>query len=521
MTNVRALRKSSPQQVREQLEAMGPTFVKIGQFLALRPDLIPQAYCDELLHLTDNATEFPVAEVERIVCEDLGGRLEDHFEYLSPRPLASASIAQVHLARTRQGEQVAVKVQRPGVREAVTADLRRKRDITRMLAAVNAETFTTPDEFIAELTRWLDEELDTSIELGNLRRMHELVKGHQDVQRSPKPYPKLSGKRVITLEYLGGVSFSEILRLVRSGRASSIAELGFRREELAENLLFAVLTQIFRFQFFHADPHPGNILALDGNVIGFVDFGLTDVLSPAFQQGMSQYVDAVFNKDVDGMMKGLLDVLTASEQSDRERFRQGFLGVTEAWIRDQERGSAEGAEGAPLRDYMIGIVSVARQSGYSIPPALLSMYRSLLTAETVAVHLGGGSNLSTTGERFFRRLRFDQAMAQLEPTKLFAAGLDVFDLVRAAPGQIRRLLGDLTDDRFTLPVRVIASAGDRRGADLRAKLVTTAAISITIAILLATFGDRLLFGPVHASWVLWPLLAAVYVRLALIWRKLS
>ncbi|HKY05050.1 MAG TPA: AarF/ABC1/UbiB kinase family protein, partial [Blastocatellia bacterium] len=307
--NHAAAYRLDPAQFRELLERLGPTFIKLGQFLALRPDLIPQPYCDELLKLVDAVESFPFPVARRIITEDLGAPPEQRFVWINPRPIAAASLAQVHEARTFDGEIVAVKVQRENVHERVKKDLRRARLLSRIFDLSGLTLGVSVPDVLKELARWMRDELDMELELRNITRMYELARD-VDMMRVPRPYPELSGRRVLTAEFLEGYPFSELLRLVRVGQPDMIKSFGLDIDNLARNLIHTILWQIFRFKFFHADTHPGNLIAMPNDVVGFVDFGLTETLDATHRPGILRFVSAVYSNDVEGMLHALTEVLT-------------------------------------------------------------------------------------------------------------------------------------------------------------------------------------------------------------------
>src|SRR5919201_1480666 len=265
-----------PAGFRALLERLGPTYVKIGQFLALRPDIVPQEFCDELIRLLDRVDPFPWEQARAIIAEDLGDDPTRLFAAIDAAPLAAGSLAQTHAARLQDGTAVVVKVQRPRVREQVLRDVGRIGVLARLLELAGVSPAISPRDVAAELRDWLLQELDTGREVDNMARLHRLA---HDVPWIvvPRPYRSLCGPRVVTAERVLGIPLTELLD---AGAASDEVSL----ERLAENLIFATLTQVFRFRFFHADVHPGNVFALPGNRIGYVDFGLCDELDETLRE---------------------------------------------------------------------------------------------------------------------------------------------------------------------------------------------------------------------------------------------
>ena len=262
-----------PEGLRRLLERLGPTFIKLGQFLALRPDLIPREYTDELLRLLDDVEPFAWTDAVTIIEQDLGDPTK-LFRSINPRPIAAGSIAQVHLAELFDGTRVAIKILRPGIADRVRVDLRRARVIARLLRLAKVDLISSPRELVAELESWLLREIDLRNELNHITRLRRLTR-KSTTEVIPKAYPEFSSSRVLTTEYIQGIPLIEILRALSSGeREISRRGWDIDTEALAKNLLEATLRQMFRYRFFHADVHPGNLFALPNNTIGYVYFGL-------------------------------------------------------------------------------------------------------------------------------------------------------------------------------------------------------------------------------------------------------
>ncbi len=368
------LTRLDPVAFRKFLEDRGPTFVKLGQFLALRPDLLPQEYCDELIKLLDRVPPFSWEEARAILTAELGRDPRDIFLSIDQRPLAAGSLAQVHRAVLPDGTEVAVKVQRPHVAEVVRRDLRRGRLLAWLLERSGVSLVIAPGELVKELSSWLTEELDFRRELANLTRLHKLAAESAE-SRIPRPYPELSTARVLTATYLPGIRFTEILRAIQPGvnePAQPVSAPGIDYRTLAEHLVRSTLEQIFRWQFFHADLHPGNLLALPDNVIGYVDFGLCDELDTQVRGSQLRYLTAVYNGDRPAMFKALTEILVAGPDTDLEAFRREFEAQTrELAVR---RGAAENdADRSPFGKYLIGLMRSAQASPAGARPRALAV----------------------------------------------------------------------------------------------------------------------------------------------------
>src|SRR6478672_3937722 len=251
--------------LRETLDELGPTFVKFGQLLSTRPDIVPPDIVVELQKLQDDVTPIPYAEVERVIREELGVTIEQAFLEFDEQPTAAASIGQVHRALLPNGERVAVKVQRPNAQRQIESDIQLLEQAARLVKErVRALDFVDPREIVDEFARSLRQELDYRQEGRNAQAFHRNFAGHPHVA-VPRVYWSYTSKRVLTLEFLDGLELASWTIDQRRGLAYVIAQ--------------AWLTMIFRHGFFHGDPHPANILVLSPERIALVDFGLAGKLS--------------------------------------------------------------------------------------------------------------------------------------------------------------------------------------------------------------------------------------------------
>jgi len=253
------------ERVRMALEELGPTFVKMGQILSSRPDLIPVEFIKELSKLQDSVPAFPFPQVNAIVETELKTSIEDMYQEFSETPLAAASIGQVHLASLKSGEDVIVKVQRPNIRATIEVDL----EIMLHLAVLiekHVEEWGVhhPTRIVEEFSRSLEREIDYTVEASNAERFARQFIGN-GVVYVPHIFREVSTARILTMEYIDGIKASDIEQLDRKG---------LNRKIIASRGADLILEQIFKYGFFHADPHPGNIFILPDNVICYLDFGM-------------------------------------------------------------------------------------------------------------------------------------------------------------------------------------------------------------------------------------------------------
>ena len=532
-----------PAGFRDWLIRLGPTYVKLGQHLSLRPDLLPQAYCDELMLLYDRVPPFSAAEARAIVTEDLGSPPEVLFAEFGREPFAAGSLAQTHRARLHDGTEVAVKVQRPNVRQQVLRDLGRARMLARGLELAGVSLILTPGQIVDELSEALLQEIDFRHELANLTLLHRLA-GDSDVEAIPDPYPEYSGERVITMAYVRGTPVSELLRqsalqgegAERLPPPAAIADSPdagtlptdappVDRNQIASNLILATLHQVFRYRFFHADLHPGNLFAMEDGRVGFVDFGLCDSWDGTMRLRLLRYLSAVYSGEVEQMYQALSEILIPGDRTDMASFRADFFAESRRWTSrmrtslESRTRTARQDDRSPIASWMIGVMQLARQHGLRVPPMVVSIYRALLVAETVANHLDADADLRSVGREFFEKLRVDEVLHALEPKALQPTMLSYLTLARDGPGQLGQVLSELAEGTFTMTVQAAEPPRVARARNRRAQIVTTAVLSVSVAVLLSRPDLPILYG-VPLGWPLGGLLVVLYLAVLVQWRRL-
>ncbi len=287
------------ERVRLAFEELGPTFIKLGQILSTRPDLISLEYLTELAKLQDNVPPFPYEEVENIVREELGGEIGDIFQSFDPTPLAAASIGQVHQAVTPAGHKVVVKVQRPGIRAIIEADLEIMNHLAEVIEHnIREAALQKPTAIVEEFARIIEKELDYIIEASHARRFAQCMKNLPDIC-VPAVFDELSTTRVLTLELLPGTRASAIIKNPDIGAK-------FNLKHVAKIGAEAVLEQIFTYGFFHADPHPGNIIVQNDNKIGFIDFGMMGHVSSRERLDFIRVLRGIIKEDENHVAQRLL-----------------------------------------------------------------------------------------------------------------------------------------------------------------------------------------------------------------------
>jgi len=386
-TDQRMARLSVPERVRRTLEELGPTYIKLGQLLSTRPDLLPPEYIQQLSLLLDAAPPVPSEDLRRVLEAELGQPVEAVFAAFEWEPIASASIGQVHRAVLRDGQRVVVKVQRPGVERAIEADLDL---LLRQLRFVESRSATLREyglsRVLEEFAYALREELDYTVEGRNADALR------QNLAREPQAWvPRIfwehTSRRVITMEDIGGIKLSEIERL----RAE-----GYDLPAVAELVVRLYMKQVFDDGCFHGDPHPANILVC-GDRIGFVDFGMVGHLSDGTRSNLRDLLTAVVAQDVEGMVRSIRRMGAMAPHVDLH-----------ALSRDLERllwryyGLA--LEDVPIADFLGDVFTAAFRNRIHLPGELAVLARTVLLLEGVAQSLDPGFSLVEVARPFVARM---------------------------------------------------------------------------------------------------------------------
>jgi predicted unusual protein kinase regulating ubiquinone biosynthesis (AarF/ABC1/UbiB family) len=287
-------RASGPVRLRRALETLGGAWGKLGQLLALRFDLLPEAYCLELFNLLNRVEPFVYADVERVIREELGREVPELFASFAAEPFGSASVGQVHEAVLHDGRRVAVKVQRPRIGPLLMCDIALMRRAAAIVDRTRLLGGTQTREIVDELARWTREELDYAVEAANAVEIRANIRDPA-TEYDPEIHLDYSTRRVLTAERLDGVPLVDVIRELRADREACrqrLQEAGHDLDEAAANVVWNFLGQVYATGVFHGDLHPANVLLLDGSRIGYVDFGIVGRLPPEVQQSLGDYARA-------------------------------------------------------------------------------------------------------------------------------------------------------------------------------------------------------------------------------------
>lgn len=418
------------------LEKLGPTFVKLGQLLSTRPDMLPSEYLEALTRLQDNVTPMPFSCVRDILHQELGVDMSAVFRIVDEKPLASASIGQVHWARLHSGEEVVVKVQRPGIREEIFTDLEVLGQLAQWL-----DSYTDIGHryrfalMLTSLRRSLLKEVDYRIEAENALRFASNLQEFRRI-RIPRPYLQYTTDRVLTLQYIDGAKITALT-------PSELAVID--REELARELFCSFLHQALIDGFFHADPHPGNVLLTPGGYIAFIDFGMVVSIPASVQEYLLKMVLALNEANGDEVAGVATSMGTAEEGFNKGRFREMIRELV-----------AEHSD-APLERLQTGRIilemqSIAGVNNLRLPTELIMLGKTLMNLDRLLQTFAPSFVPSAEMRRYTGTVIRRRSQSMLTLDGIFRAALEAGELARALPYRLNKITQMLADNELHFQV---------------------------------------------------------------------
>ena len=367
----------TPAKLRGVFEALGPTFVKVGQILSMRSEILPKEYCDELAKLRADVDPMPYAEVVAAVEAEYGRPLDAVFSSFDPVPLGSASVAQVHRATLLTGEDVAVKVQRPGVQKTMANDIDILRKLTRHFRFLwRNDSVMDLEKMVEEFWDSFVEETNFLVEAANLREFKALNADCAFID-CPRPYLDLCTELILVMDYVDGISLEHPDRL---------KEAGYDLEEIGVKLVDNYAKQVLDDGFFHADPHPGNIIVSD-RVIVYIDLGMVGRLSARNRSCMNAIIMAVGENDTHAVVRGLMRLSVSNPQNvDQPQLTEDVDTI----VSDFGRVSLQDLD---LGQMAFSLIAMARKDNVELPAVITMMARGLVTLEGVMDRLTPDANI--------------------------------------------------------------------------------------------------------------------------------
>lgn len=418
----------SPDQLRSFLIDLGPSFIKIGQMLSLRSEILPQAYCDALSDLQMDCDPMPFEDTLAALEDVYGSRFHDIFRKIDPKPLGSASLAQVHKAELSNGDVVAVKVQRPGVRAVMAQDIDVMRSVAKHVSRFMKDTqMLDLRDVVEELWATFLEETDFMKEANNLREFAELNKDVVFIS-CPKPYMEYCTESVLVMEYIEGVSIRDTKRL---------KELGYDLDEIGLKVMDNYATQILEHGFFHADPHPGNLFVHEGKVV-YLDLGIMGRLSVRERMGFSKIIEAVGAQNASDLKDALISFSVEHDLAsiDHARLLAELDNVLKSYC---STNVADIDIGALLSD----IMALTRQCRVTLPSSVTAVSRGIVTMEgSLAEYLANTNMIEIINGHIIRSKNTQEELETRIKTMLVSFDTSLRSMLKAAEysGEMFRML---------------------------------------------------------------------------------
>jgi len=484
------------------LEELGGAFVKLGQLLSTRADILPADWIDELSHLQDDVIAIDFALVRGVLEESLGP-LEDHFQMVDPEPLAAGSIAQVHRGITVRGDDVVIKVRKPRIKETILNDY----DILAAIAELMEKHLPEarhyrPLEVVEEFRKAVVDELDLQQEAEHLDSFRADFEGDPNIL-FPLVYWDETTELVLTMQRVEGVKISRIDELHTGGSDT---------EAIARTLAEAVLRQVLEFGFFHGDPHPGNIMVVDRTKLCFLDCGMVGRLDERMRENLVLLVSAGIRKDTETIMEILIDMDALPDSLDRDQFIREANRFLERYYR------------LPLKRLRIASIiqdvnELVRKFAVCIPSDLLLVGKALITLEGVGRTLDPDFDAVAVAEPFMRKMVVSTYGPKFIMSKILRSSHDIMRLIRDFPADLRELSRTLRTNQLKLTIEHHGLKDASREMDLASRrislsIVTAATVIASSLIVLASPEPRIAGLPVAALpgfavsgaltvWLLW------------------
>lgn len=426
-------------QLREDITALGPTFVKLGQLLSTRADLLPPEILKKLALLQDNVEPISYEEVQQIIEQELGAPIVKLFNEFDQKPLGSASLGQVHFAVMRSGQRVGVKVQRPNIRPLIENDMAVLRDFAQWLdkktKAGRRYRFSKIQE---EFERTLIQELDYETEAQNLIRLKDNLQEFEDII-VPSPIEDYSTSRVLTMEYVEGRKLTHV---------SPLTVVEVNGEKIADSLLQAYLQQIFVDGFFHADPHPGNIFLLNKNKVALIDLGMVGIISPVLRRRLLQLLPSLYRQDPDGVADVVLEISEADENVNRMELIHAYTGLLQTTV-------ASNLQRVRISEALFGVMRVSAQAGVHLPAEINLLGRTMLHLDRIGQILAPQFNFNQAIEQHIDDIIQQQMLKDVSPRSCFKSLIEAKDFIERLPNRANRFVESLLDRKLGFHIDLV------------------------------------------------------------------
>src|SRR5471030_1826428 len=472
----------APEELADDLEKMGPTFIKFGQLLSSRPDLLPEPYLKALARLQDKVKPFPYAQVEEIVASELGVRISKAFSYFEEKHLAAASLGQVHRAALRDGRPVVVKVQRPEIRKQIAEDF----EVLEEIAAFFDEHTDIGKRYrfgkiLAEFKSSILQELDYQREASNLTTLADNLKEFSHIL-VPLPVLDYSSRSVLTMDYVSGTKITAL---------SPVVKLDINGDVLAEELFKAYLKQVLIDGFFHADPHPGNVFLTDDGRVALLDLGMTGRVSSAMQENLLRLLLTINEGNGDETVKIVLRISETTDDFDEAEFTKKAA----AFVSEQRNQTLNRQD---VGKALMAVSKAAAETGLYVPTELTLLGKTLLQLEGIGKILCPNFNTNASVRRNVAELMTTRMRKAATPGHLFASLMEMKDFVGGLPGRVNKILDVVGNSELEVNVKTPDARHLLNGFEKIANRVTTgiilAALIVGAALMMRINSSFQIFG---------------------------
>jgi ubiquinone biosynthesis protein len=489
------------------LERLGPTFIKLGQLLSTRADLLPAPYLEALTRLQDKVEPFSFAEVEQIVASELGVRLSKAFTRFDSTPIASASLGQVHRAELRDGRNVVVKVQRPDIRDLIVKDLDALAELAEFLDA-HTEMGRRYDfaMMLGELRKSLLRELDYREEATNLLTLGEALREFELIL-VPAPVADYTTSRVLTMDYVRGKKITAL---------SPLARIELDGAELAEQLFRGYLQQMLVDGFFHADPHPGNVFLTDDDRVALLDVGMVGRLTGAFQDQMLRLLLAISEGRGHEAAEVTIRMGERKENFAEADFRRAIADLV---VRHTGANLQQIDAGAVVLE----IQRISAENDFRLPPEFTMIAKTLLNLDQVVYTLAPGFDPNAVIRRYATELMQQRLLKSLAPGNIMTSLIDVKEFLEKFPVRINKILDAVGNNELTIKVDAIDERIVLEGLQKVANRITLglviAAMIVGAAMLMRVETTFKIFGYPGFAMLFFLIAAAggIWLGLVIIW----
>ncbi len=434
--------KSKPDELADDLEKLGPTFIKLGQLLSTRPDFLPAPYLESLARLQDNCLPFSFAEVEKAVTEELGVRLSKLFSEFTVTPVAAASIGQIHHAVMRNGREVAVKIQRPGIREVVNQDLEVLGTIADFYDK-HTETGKRLDftSILEEFKRSILAELDYTKEARNLSLLKENLH-HFTLLTVPAPVESYSTSKILTMDFIHGKKITSV---------GNLLHLEINGTPLVEQMFEGYLQQILIDGFFHADPHPGNIFLTDDNKLALIDLGMVARTTPHMQEKLLQLLLAIAEGRPDSAARVAIDIGEPRPNFDESAFRKQLATLIQGHL-DNNINQME------IGTVILGLTKSAGDCGIKVPSELTLLGKTLLNLDQVGRTLDPSFNPNACIRQNAAKLMEQRMIKGISPMHMYTSVVESKEFLEKLPGRFNKILDLAASNNLRMQIDTIDEA---------------------------------------------------------------